>query len=818
MAVVIDIYDPYNRSAKVVNGQNVTGPLKGFRNLRYVPRGGIINQAGACSFELPMQLRNNAPIGPRTVVRVRDTELGLQGTYMVGEKSETPSEDSRYASFTCLDLVSELTLDTVPGLSAFSDQNESTANTLRRILAIPFQTPYTGQMVNGTDYYAGVDFLADNVTVQAAFSKLLGDRGFGWRRGDGRIIEYGNFKRPTGIRLVQGSMRPGAMNRDNIRPIPVGGLRTVVDPTAIYNCIAITGAGSGPYQHSLQPLYNIGGETAVPGTNWWKSGPQPIPGLHGQPLFAGYDLNFPIHRRITYNGRGSDGYEYFLVDYDSVNRYRSSFYPLNRSDVGSTENTADDMVETAQALYIIAWATLRMSAKVNNALSVTTVGRGNNVGIGGELVTVEWKEFNEDGTVLPGASFDRAPFVVLGVECSVDDTTGGRTDTWALSDIGRAAQDDTATQTGMLQSIEEIRNAVTIYPVEKDIHRDEPIGPGFPVVITVNMSQRIQKVQVARFAIQLTSIYSTVTGGDVEKHSHSYSIPNLSIDAGVPLTPEKGSNPINQYDHTHTENISANRTLKNFTDDITAGRTTGVLGSAVKTGSVTGGGDVGNPSTDPITQAIKTHNHSMTIIGGGPPTGFGDNMLYVRDGNVGTSGAKHLQVSGGQFQLFTNYPGDWTATFNHGHSDTFGVSDGADVADRIGVSRGGTLTDNLGVSRGGTFDKNAGYQPDTNFPGYTNLVTRTYTGQTSGEYTPTFKPKYGKFSAPAAEKPSNVVFKINNAIVAGPFNADAVDIDLRSSFQARQPVTIVITSDTIGRIIVDGTIEASKTIYAASTT
>jgi len=816
--IILDIYDPYNNASKTVNGQAVTGPLKGYRNLRFVQRGAIINEAGSCTFDLPMALRNNLPIGPRTMVRITDTLLGLLGTYMVGERSETPADDSRYASFTCLDQVNELTLDTVPGLSAFSDQNETTAATLQRILNVPYPTSvrYTGQMVNGTDYYAGIDFLADNVTVQAAFSKLLGDRGFGWRRGEGRVIEYGTFKRPTTIRLVQASMRPSQMNRAYIRPIPSGGLRTVIDPTAIYNCIAITGAGSGPYQHSLQPLYNIGGETQVAGTNWWKSGPQPIPGIHGQQVFAGFDPNFPIHRRITYNGRGSDGYEYFLVDMDSVNRYRSSFYPLNRSDVGSTDNAVDDMVETAQALYVIAWATLKLSAKVNTALSVTTIGRGDNRGIGGDLVTVEWRDFDEDNRPVAATTFDRVPFVVLGVETAVDDSTGAMMDTWSLSDIGRAAQTDVATQTGMLESIAEIRNAVTIYPVEKDIHRDEPIGPGTPVIITINMSQRYQKVQVARWSFQLTNIYSTVTGGDVELHSHSYEIPGLNIDAGVPPTAEKSYNPTGQYaNHTHTENISANRTQKNFTDGITAGRSQGVT----KGGSVTGGGDVGNPTIDPITTAIQNHNHSMTIVGGGPPTGVGDNMLYVRDGNVGTSGAKHFQVSGAQFMFYTNYPGNWTANFNHGHTDTFGVTDGLRVDDNLGVSRGGTLTDDLGVSRGGTFNAEPyGLQPDTNFPGHINIITSTVTKTTTGTKAPGFTPKYGKFFAPSDQKPQGVTVKIGGSVVLGPFNADQIDVDLHQFFQTRQPVTMLIESTTVGRIIVDGLIEASKTIYGYNST
>jgi len=813
LAVVLDIYDPYNNAVKTINGQSVTGPLKGYRNLRYVPRGAIINQAGTCSFELPMSLRNNAPIGPRTMVRVTDTELGLQGTYMVGERSETPADDARYASFTCLDQVNELTLDTVPGLSAFSDSNEPTAGTLNRILRVPFQTPYSSTMVNGTDYYAGIDFLADNVTVQAAFSKLLGDRGFGWRRGDGRIIEYGTFKRPTGIRLVQASGRPAAMNRANIRPIPVNGLRTVLDPTAIYNCIPITGAGSGPYQHSLQPLYVINGETAVSGTNWYRTGPWPIPPPAGQPWFPGYDNNYPIHRRITYNGRGSDGYEYFLVDWNSVNRYRPSFYPLNRSDVGSTDNTSDDLTDTAQALYIIAWATLQLSAKVNTAISVTTVGRGNNVGIGGDIVTVEWQSFEEDGQLVPSSSFDRAPFVVLGVECAIDDSSGARTDTWSLSDIGRAPQSDIATETGMLESIQQMKNAVSIYPVEKDIHRDEPITPASPVSVTISMNQRYQKVQVSRWNIQLTSIYSTVTGGNVAEHSHGYTIPNLSIDASTPVASEQQYNPINQGLHSHVENISANRTPTNFTDAITAGRSSGVT----KGGSATGGGSVSDASSvGNVSSTLGGHHHSITITAGGPLSSVGQKGIIFSDSTGGAFGGLFLQMNSWGGQLYTNPSDVPSINSAHGHGSSFSVSDGIRVDDTLGVARGGTLTDNLGVSRGGTFNGVNGFQPDTWYPGYSNLITRTYTGQTSATATPAWTPVYGKFSAPSSQKPTNVRIWIAQSVVAGPFNSDQVDIDLRSYFQTRSPVTLTFTSDTVGRIIIDGTIEASKTIYASN--
>lgn len=798
MAVRLEILDQYARQVGTINGQTVSGPLRAYKGLRYIPRGGIIDQGETCSFDLPMPFRANQVLVPGTAVRVVDARFaGAMGTYYVDEKSESVSDDGHWATFTLAGMIEELRWETVPGFVALD--NEATLTTIQRLLAIPTDTPWTPTFVNGVDTFTGVSFVAEDVTVQQAADKIIRDRLFHWRRGDGRIIEYGTFKRKTGIRLVRASQRPGAMNVPTIRPIPPGGIRNIADAASVANCLVLKGAGDGWAQLTLQPLYNATGEVAVAGTNWYRSGPITA--------FPGYNGAYPIYRRRRLDGGGLDGWQYFITDPTSVTAYRRRWLPVQRSDIGPVDNAnPTDMADAAQWLYAIGVVYLANFGTVHNAIAVTSDGRGDNRGTAGDTVKVEYpvvsrgvRTLNVDGD-----------WVAVSVESAVDDTTGAITDTWTLSDIGRAIMDDTATITGILEDIQQIKTGPMLYPVERDIHRDQPINAQNPVVITLNFHAGVQQIVQALFSIQLLPVYSTMIGGTVENHAHDVTIPALTVDASVPYTDETAYNPGGQFVHGHTAASAQGSGYQPSTasTSLSHGHTDSI--GATKSGSVTGAN-----VADIQTGQIKDHHHSMTITAGGPvnsDAGKATGLLFTNS-TGGPYGGAFLQGNQWGGTLNTSPPQTYTATGNHGHQDTIGVTNSG------GVNSGGPGSAQVSSPYGGFAPSvpapNSGWQPGSVFPGYANAVTRPATVPTTTYKAPAFSPLYGIYADTG--KPTQVAFYINGGIVAGPFNANTTGIDLAPYLKGvHAPVTISIISATLGRVIVDGVIRATVSTYAVT--
>lgn len=824
MGLRIDVLDSFATQQGQINGVRVAGPARGYRKLKYSPAGSTMDQLGSCSFELPMALRANYGLGIGTMARVTDTTWGVQGTYVVGDKSESIAADGHWVTFTLADLMEELRWGEIPGFVAQDKAFETTTTTAQRILDIAnlAQPAYPWRVVfTGPDYFAGSPFQIEGGTPFQALEKLCADRFLHMRRnpqvggGYERTLEIGAFPtNPSGIQLVRSSARPAAMNRVNIRPIPEGGLTPKASGAAIINVIVPTGAGAGWAQLTLQPLWNpaTAAHDSALGYDYCRLNP-----------FAGLNAAYALlYRRIRYDGGGIDGYEYFLVDQPSVNVYRQRWLRYPRTDIGTVSQATLDQVAAAQNLYITAVAYLLGHATPNQVLAVSTIGRGSVTGLAASTVQVYYP-FTENGTQTLNIN---GPYYVLGVERSVSDADGTMTDGWNVSSLGQYAQSNATVLTGISQAIDNLRLGATIYPSRLSTYQDSPIDANNPVTVTVDVDPGVIAVVQAVFNVSLLPLISPVNGGTVVPHTHSTLIPAVGIDASVPYTYEGGYNPGAQAAYGHAESISANRS-GGYGENISANRSGGVgkSGGVSKYGGVSksGGVNSNNANTPSVQYSVDKHVHGLFIQGGGTP-GTLDNggYLYTHSGDKQIRATNYQQVVAS-----TNPPdGDGGSrpgvNTDHGHADSIGVSDGIGVSDTIGVNdglgvyKGGGLQDGLGVYKGGGIGQHGGFTPDSRFPGYSNYRTQAQTVQTSGVQSASgVLPQYGIYKDPQGQ-PSAVTVTVNGAQVAGPFNGAFV-ADLTSAIAAQlsggAPIDVVFYSATLGRLIVRGKIRVKESVY-----
>lgn len=784
MADVLEIYDTYGNRGGVINGQRVSGPLEGYTGLSYTPRGACINKPGTCTFALPMTIRNNYPLVEGAMVFVRNTRWGDQGLFIVGEKSETVAENGHTASFVCTDLVEELRWVDIPGFSSLS--GEALSRIYQRLLNIQDETAWTVKMQAGTDVVLyDNNYVVDGATVQQAIGQLSAAWYLKWRRGDGRVIEVGTFGRDTGIRLVKPSMRPAAMNRDTIRPIKPGGINPVTDAAGIVNCLVGLGAGNGWAQVSLRDLYETQGETAIPGTLWTKSGPPKTP-------WVGYDPAYPIYKRYRYDG-ALDGFQYFLTDATSIGRYRKRWNRLH-TDIGTVSGNPLDLTAAAANVYLLTLAKLKGFSAKHTDMTITCVGRGSNVGIGGEYVHVEYQEVTRGVTTMDVND----KFIVTDCTRAVDDATGAYTDTFQASNLGRAGQTENGIVTGALQDIQSMRNAATVYPSGFPIWIDAPITPQSPIQVPWDEDRGRLATVEAIFTVTCYPVYSTVTGGQVAAHHHTATLPGRSQDASVPYKYEQSYNPGSQANYGHAENISANRS-GSYGENISANKS----GSVTDNIGVSKSGGI-NSNTLP---SDGNHGHNTPIFGGLTNPNPDQNVWYKGDSSV-----LAVKSSGGSVAT-----GSQTIGSNHGHSDSIGVSKGGGVQDNIGVSKGGGLQDNLGVYKGGGISQHGGFTPDSRFPGHANDLSYSQTVQTSNDIAPGFTPVYGKFVDPAGAA-RNITCWIDGAQIQpadnpGGVYATSFTINLTPYLQGQQGRTIEFRSETLGRLLIRGRIRTRVSIF-----
>ena len=339
-----------------------------------------------------MSVRKNLALIPGTIIQITDStfNVGVVGWYVIDSKSELVAADGHTATFTCPDLLKELSWAMVPGITNIP--NEDVAAILARILlfvANSGELPWTSTCT--LSGFGGVAFTSPPQSVQAAIDKLSQER-FGYYRlganpdgSPGRVVEFSLFGADTAIRLVCPPPVPGQMNRATIRPILT--LDPKTDSTALVNCLVPLGAGSGDTQftladalRTLSPTWSAAG---IGGVAW-----QVASGF----TFPGYRTTYPIYRRPNGNGQG-DGYQYFLADSASITRYRQRWGTMAKGDIGPGTSTAADFAAAGQALYQTAVAQIRWTLNPTTVLTVTTLGKGDLRGIAGNTVAVEYPEY-----------------------------------------------------------------------------------------------------------------------------------------------------------------------------------------------------------------------------------------------------------------------------------------------------------------------------------------------------------------------------------------------------------------------------------------
>jgi len=837
MSLELQIYDSYGRPGGVISGQRVTGPLKGYSGLSYTPRGACFNKPGECHFSLPMTIRNNYPLDVGAMVYVKDTTYGEQGLFVVGDKSESISADGHTAAFSCVDLVEELRWPDVPGFASI-ETGETLSRVFQRLLNIQDETPWLASLPPALDVTLFDNrFTCDGITVQQAVAGLAAQWFLKWRRGAGRTIEFDTFGKDTGIRLVKPSMRPSAMSRPNIRPMLPNGINPVNDAAGIVNCLVPLGAGDGWAQVSLRDLYNPVGETAVPGTTWYKSGP-PVA------VWTGYDAAYPIYKRFRYDG-GNDGFQYFLIDQTSITNYRKRFARMH-TDIGVISGNPLDLAAAAATVWQLGVARLKLFSVKHQSLTVLTVGRGNNVGIGGDLVRVECKEVTNGVTTLDVNGL----FVVVDCVRSVSDSTGAYEDRFDVSSIGRAAETTEGIQTGMLQDLQSLRNAATVYPSGYPIWIDAPITPADPIQVPWDEDRGRLATVEATFTVTCYPVYSTVTSGTVAAHHHSVTVPGRSQNASVPYTYEGGYNPTAQaaYGHSapgaqaayghaapgaqfgHGHGGSATGGTQNnhgHGSSTPAGRAGGGVSENIGVG---GGGTVNNSGG---VSGLDQHTHSLFIQGGGTP-GTLDNGGFV----YATNGDAQLRATGSKQTIARTNTQD-TYNTGHGHgSSTLATRNGGGVGEDIGVGGGGNVANSGGsfqptvpiTSEGGytpsvnqhggftpAVDTHGGFQPDSRFPGYANDLSYTQTVQTSDDIAPAWTPVYGKFTDPNGAARNIRIFidgtQIFPAAQPSGVYATSFVVNLTPYLQGQQGRVIEFRSETLGRLLIRATVRTRLSIY-----
>jgi hypothetical protein len=315
-------------------------------------------------------------------------------------------------------------------------------------------------------------------------------------------------------------------------------------------------------------------------------------------------------------------------------------------------------------------------------VSVTTVGTRRPVRAGEKV----WLDYNRYGVDQQGAFAEvdeTGSYFVVSVVRQYGDVV---VDTWTLSSNSRQPPDATSlandSTRGLVEALRLIpTTSVAIYPLDTGrvkIDSQHPLVKRWELPATTFRVQQA-KVLVTLFNVRHDLSQTTDDGG----HTHDVVIPPVTVTGtlvAIDESPYNGATFGPQNTHSHPNTGATAQGAQNIGVGANQwGHNHG--GSSPASRYSTGGnGGVAESTVDDITNAIRTHNHSFTIIGGGAPSALSDGVVYLRSGNAGQSGAYHFQVAGQQTMMYTSYPGDWSATGKHGHGDNIGVTGGGTVS------------------------------------------------------------------------------------------------------------------------------------------
>jgi hypothetical protein len=775
----LDILDPFGVRKQTVNwyaadgttrSATASGPAKGISNLSFHPRGSVLSAGGELNFTVPLDIQKNLGIAPPNMLQLRRYDVGVVGTYIVTERSHQPA--GRYnVTLKCPDLAEELRNVLVPGYVASLTDDISSVG--RALLAWQFETPWAfNALLNG---FVGTGFSVFNQTIQQAIGQLASQRFCSWRLGNGRVIDFGRFGGTiSGVRLqkVIGNRDPGP----NVRRI-----KSIVpqeDASSVYNLVVATGGGSGNAAFDMSSIFATAGAADLSGLGpgWQISGPIDTTN------FPGFDPTHPVMRRPLQTLSPSGFYQYFLYDHTSRARWRRKEYPLNQSNINPVSGEPLDVAAAAYDLYGATLSFLNNHKDPNYTYKITTYGKGSNVGLAGQMVRVDYDRVMNGASDLSIHQYLK----VVEIETKVDDKDGSWEDVWTVSTTGQRTESNATAIAGALEKIDYWNAVPMTFPTRDRVWMDTHVDAQHPAVVPIDDDPAVLGTVQAIFAVSLLPGLSTIVGGAVEGHSHTVVIPSISFSpASVPATNEKSANPQSQGVHAQSGNGGQGANDHGGKTNSTSAVGTTDSGSAANK-------DANNVS---INDSFRDHTHDIFIQSGGSPgSGATSGMLYWNP-----NGQSKINAAGQQG--FANTTGVRNYGVDSTHNHTVSAT-GTGSAGTQGITNYGGFAPS--VTSAGT-----GFQPDTNFPGYTNFNSQAQTVQTSSNVTPNWTPVYGYYQDPTG-KPSNVFASVNGQVVGGPFNSD-FSFDFTPYMATKQAYTLSFTSSTFGRLLIRGVLRQRET-------
>jgi hypothetical protein len=427
MLVWLDLFDNHGEYQQTLNGVSIAGPVRGIRDVSWTPRGARLNLAGELTFSLALATRRATAINEGTFLRLWQDGID-QGLFIVGDDSET--DDGTVATFRCSDLMDELRWSLLTGYAndpaVGIDENVNTIIGQVQDYSHTLSSGYWSMIgVPGTvGFYSGTSFLVEADSTLGALSNLSTQTGYGFRlhRLTDRVLDFGDLRGDSGIRLQRAAGNASASPPAYIRPITE--LVPKRDAQSIVTIVAPQAQGADGA--NLRDLWNETGEQIVPNTNtqWHVTGAITDPW---------YDPEFPLTRRRRPDFKatdGQDGWTYFVVNTAARVTQRERWQSQVFGDIRPATAFFSDRRFAAAALYRACVAFLQARADAHRILDVTTTAIGDNRGLAGaDVQVVDFRRaINELRTV-------------IDVTRSVSNDGIG-TDRWLVDNIGRPARGD----------------------------------------------------------------------------------------------------------------------------------------------------------------------------------------------------------------------------------------------------------------------------------------------------------------------------------------------------------------------------------------
>jgi hypothetical protein len=427
MLVWLDLFDNHGEYQQTLNGVPIAGPVRGIRDLSWTPRGARLNLAGELAFSLLLATRRATAINEGTFLRLWQ-DGSDQGLFIVGDDSET--DDGTVATFRCSDLMDELRWSLLTGYA--NDPALGMDAAARGIIngvhdySHPWPTGYwsLNAVPGSAGFYTGTSFVIEADSSLGAFTNLSSQTGYGFRLNAtaDRVIDFGDLRFDSGIRLQRAAGNASAQPPASIRPI----VELVPKRDAQSISTIVVPQSQGVDGANLRDIWNEVGNTEVPATdaNWHLTGPISD---------SWYDPAFPLIRRPRpdlKNTDGQDGWTYFVVNTAARVTQRERWQSQVFSDIRPASPFFSDRRFAAAALYRACVAFLQARADAHRILDVTTTAIGDNRGLAGaDVQVVDFRRaINELRTV-------------IDVTRSVSNDGIG-TDRWTVDNIGRPLRGD----------------------------------------------------------------------------------------------------------------------------------------------------------------------------------------------------------------------------------------------------------------------------------------------------------------------------------------------------------------------------------------